>query len=271
MDVATITHYRRPADRGELTLAPGEVLLGGATWLFSEPQPDATGLADLTALGWPPLELSDAGLRIAGTRTIAELLALPRQPGWTAQPLFRASAEALLMSFTIWRLATVGGNICRSFAAAAMPSLAATLDGTALIWCPDGSDRTVPVADLPTGNGSNSLAPGEVLRAVDLPVAALRSRTSLRRIALAELGRSGAVLTGRVDDDGSCLFTITAATLRPVLLRYPQVPAPGVLRAAAEAASGYYTDALGSADWRRQVSGLLLEEVRNDVAGPADG
>lgn len=269
MDLTTVERYRRPTSRAELTLERGETLLAGGTWLFSEPQPDTTGLVDLTALGWTPLEVSDDGLRIAATCTIAELLALPRQPGWTAQPLFRASADALLMSFKVWRLATVGGNICRSFAAASMISLAATLDATALIWRPDGTEYTLAVADLPTGNGSNTLAPGEVLRAIDVPVTALRARTSLRRIALAELGRSGAVLTGRLDADGSCLFVITAATLRPVLLRYPALPDAGVLRAAADVASGYYTDPLGAADWRRQVSGVLLEEVRAELAGSA--
>ncbi len=63
-----------------------------------------------------------------------------------------------------------------------------------------------------------------MLRWIDIPEHALRARTAFRKIALAELGRSGAVLTGRVDEDGSAVFTITAATLTPNVLRYPALP-----------------------------------------------
>ncbi|MFT3860650.1 FAD binding domain-containing protein [Micropruina sp.] len=269
MDLNTITRFRRPRSRGDLVLAPGETLLAGGTWLFSEPQPETSGLVDLTALGWTPLKVSDAGLRIAATCTIAELLALPQQPGWTAQPFFRACADALLMSFKIWGLATVGGNICRSFAAGSMTTLAATLDAEAEIWCPDGTDRREPVAGLITGNGTNTLAPGEVLRAIEIPHRTLVATTALRKIALAKLGRSGAVLTGRLDPDGSALFVITAATLRPVLLRYPELPDAATLRADVADAPDYYTDPLGAADWRRQVSQVLMDEVRVELAGGA--
>jgi len=123
------------------------------------------------------------------------------------------------------------------------------------------------VERLVTGNGKNALAPGEVLRAVDIPERALLARTAFRKIALASLGRSGAVLTGRIDDDGTAVFTITAATLWPTVLRYPGRPDADVLLADVNAADGYYTDPLGAADWRRQVSGVLLEEIRQELAG----
>ena len=163
-------------------------------------------------------------------------------------------------------MATVGGKICQSFAAAAMVSLCVALDGVALVWQPGGGEYRVPVAQLVTGNGSNALAPGEVLRAVDLPEHALSARTAFRKIALASLGRSGAVLTGRIDDDGSAVFSITAATLSPTVLRYPALPTAEVLLADVYAADGYCTDPLGAADWRRQVSGVLLEEIRQELA-----
>ncbi|MFT4216245.1 MAG: FAD binding domain-containing protein [Micropruina sp.] len=269
MDLNTITRFRRPLCRDDLVLEPGETLLAGGTWLFSEPQQATSGLVDLTALDWPALEITEDGLRVAATCTIAELVALPQQPGWTAQPLFRACADALLMSFKIWNLATVGGNICRSFAAGAMVTLAVALDAEAEIWRPNGTDRRAPVADLITGNGTNSLAAGEVLRAIEIPQHALVATTALRKIALAKLGRSGAVLTGRLDADGSALFTITAATLCPVLVRYPELPDAATLRAAVAAAPGYYTDPLGAADWRRQVSQVLADEVRAELAETA--
>lgn len=247
-------------------LAPGERILGGGTWLFSEPQPESSGLVDLTTMGWPALEYSTDGLRIGATYTIAELSRIPPLDEWAAHPLFFQCATALLASFKIWNLATVGGNVCRSYAAASMVSLAVALDGVAVIWRPDGTDATVPVADVITGNGTNLLQPGEVLRAIDLPAQALRARTAYRKIALAQLGRSGAVLIGRVDPDGAAVLTITAATARPTVLRYPVLPSADVLRDDVESADGYYTDPLGTADWRRQVSRVLLEEIRTELA-----
>lgn len=272
MDLNTVTTYRRPATRGDLALAAGERILGGGTWLFSEPQVQITGLVDLTTMGWLPFEpLPDGGLRIAATATIAELLALPANPEWVAQPLFRQAAECLLASFKVWTAATVGGNIAQSFAAGAMISMAVTLDGVAEVWRADGTDAHIPVAEIPAGNGVNALGHGDVIRAIELPGAALRSRTALRKIALAELGRSGAVLTGRLNADGTAVFVITAATLTPVVLRYPSLPSTETLLADAAAAPGYYTDPLGPADWRRHVAGVLLVEVLDELRGDTDG
>ena len=239
--------------------------MGGGTWLFSEPQVDTTGLVDLSTMDWPALEYSAAGLRIGATCTIAELSQLPERDSWNAHPLFNQCSNALLASFKIWNVATVGGNICRSFAAAAMVSLCVALDGVAEVWTPDGGSYEIPVAELVTGNGTNTLAAGEVLRAVDIPAHALQAHTAFRKIALATLGRSGAVLTGRVDGDGQAVFTITAATLWPTVLRYPSLPDALTLRQAAETAEGYYTDPLGPADWRRAVSAVLLEEIRQEL------
>jgi xanthine dehydrogenase FAD-binding subunit len=267
VDLNQVVSYREATSRAELRLAPNERILASGTWLFSEPQPGVTGLVDLNGMGWTPIEYPPAGgLRIAATATIAQLASLPAQPGWHAQPLFFQCATALLASFKVWNVATVGGNICRSFAAGAMVSLGAALDATALVWRPTGEDYLIPVAELVTGNGTNSLTHGEVLRAIDIPEHALRARTGYRKIALAELGRSGAVLLGRVDEDGSAVFVITAATLRPTVLRYRGLPDRVTLRSDVEHAPGYYTDPLGSTDWRKAVSIALLEEIREELA-----
>lgn len=276
MDITTITSYRTARTRDDLMLAPGEAVIAGGTWLMSEPQPSTTGFVDLTTLGWPDIEVSPAGLRIGATCTIARLLAWAEgrrdaapPAEWTALSIVPDAANALLASFKIWNTATVGGNICRSFAAGAMVSLAAALDGVAEIWMPDGDSRWQSVAEFVTGNGTNTLAPGEVLRAVHLPAAALRSRARLRKIALAELGRSGAVVTGRVDEDGAAVFVLTAATLTPTVMRFTELPTNTEVADAVTTASGYYTDPLGSADWRRGVSGVLAEQIRAELEAAA--
>jgi len=271
MDITTVRSYRVAQKRADLALAPGEVILAGGTWLMSEPQPETTGFVDLTGMGWPDLEVDaesgGAGLRIAATCTIARLVAFAREApaDWTAAAIIPDAANALLASFKIWNTATVGGNICRAFAAGAMVSLCVALDGVAELWGPSG-DRDVPVAELVTGNGTTALTSGEVLRGIRLPAHALRARAALRKIALAEHGRSGAVVTGRIDADGSAVFTVTAATWAPTVLRFETAPDAEALAAAVHAASGYYTDPLGSADWRRGVSAVLAEGIRRDLA-----
>jgi len=265
MDITTITSYRRARTRDDLALAPGEVVMAGGTWLMSEPQPETTGFVDLTTLEWPDLEITDDGLRIGATCTIARLLEWAENEApaeWTSLALARPAADALLASFKIWNTATVGGNVCRAFAAGAMVSLLSTLDATALVWTPDGGERRIAVADLVIDNAATSLAPGEVVRALDVPAHALHARVGLQKIALAELGRSGAVATARVDPDGSSVFVVTAAVRRPRVLRFPRIPGAGELRDAVAAATDFYTDPLGTADWRRGVSVVLAERVR---------
>lgn len=276
MDIPTIDSFRIARERDDLELAPGETFLAGGTWLMSEPQPAVTGFVDLTGMGWPDLEVTHDGLRIGATCTIATLVAFARgttaiaaPSEWRAVDTFEQAAEALLASFKIWKTATVGGNICRSFAAAAMVALTVALDGMAEVWTPGGNIRHVPVAQMLTGNGTNDLARGEVLRAIDLPPCALESRLVMRKIALAEYGRSGAVVTGRTDADGTTVFGITAATQAPVVFRFEGVPDARVLESAVGAAPGYYSDPLGAADWRRNVSIVLAERIRRELVSAA--
>ncbi len=272
MDLTTIDSFRVARSRTDLALAPGERFVAGGTWVMSEPQPDTTGLVDLTGLDWPAIEITAAGLRIAATCTIARLVAFAEGRGpvqapaaWTALTLVPAAANALLASFKIWNTATVGGNICRAFAAGAMISMAVALEAVAVLWPASGGERRMPVAELVVDNGVTALGHGDLLRAIEIPARTLGSRAILHKIALAELGRSGAVVTGRVDPDGSAAFGITAAVRQPVVLRFGSLPAEAELRDAVEAAPGYYTDPLGAADWRRAVSVVLAERALADL------
>ncbi|MBA8817551.1 CO/xanthine dehydrogenase FAD-binding subunit [Microbacterium halimionae] len=270
MDINTVTSFRAARSRDALTLAPSEDFIAGGTWVMSEPQPETTGFVDLTTMAWTDIEILPDGLRISATCTIARLLAWATDSTtapaeWTALALVPDAADALLASFKIWNTATVGGNVCRSFAAGAMVSFAAALDGVAWIWQPDGGERREPVAGIITGNGENNLARGEVLRAVELPAYALRSTALLRKIALAELGRSGCVVTGRVDEDDSATFVVTAATLTPHVMRFEALPTREALTDAVASAPDFYTDPLGSADWRRGVSIEFAQNIRGDL------
>ena len=91
---------------------------------------------------------------------MAELAAFAGPAEWTATPLFRQCCTALVGSFKVWNVATVGGNICLALPAGPMTSLCAALDGVAVVWTPDGGERRVPVAEFVVGDRRTVLAPG---------------------------------------------------------------------------------------------------------------
>jgi CO/xanthine dehydrogenase FAD-binding subunit len=268
MDLHTVTALHRPADRAELAgrLGPGAAPLAGGTWLFSQPQLDLHTLVDLTGLGWPSLRITEAGLEIGATCTLAELAALATTSGWPAAALGRSCCEALAGSFKIWHTATVGGNICLGLPAGPMTSLAAALDGELELWPATGPARRLPVTGFVLGDRRTALRPGEVLRAVHLPAAALVARTAFRRAALAGQGRSGAVVIGRRDTGGGFVLTVTAATDRPHRLAFPGLPTATELTGELDRIDQWFDDPHGAPDWRRAVTLLLAQEVRAELA-----
>jgi CO/xanthine dehydrogenase FAD-binding subunit len=266
MDLDTVRSLRVARQRSDLVLAPGEALLAGGTWLFSEPQPAVTGLVDLSALGWEPCAETADGLSIAATCTLADLRRHADAARWPAAPLIVSCIDALLMSFKVQNTATVGGNLCLALPAGAMISLAVGLGGDVVIWAADGAERTEAVSDFVTGSGTTTLVAGEVLRSVHVPAAALRARTAFRKMALTALGRSAAVVIGRLDEEGRCTITVSAATPRPVVLAFASVPAPDELGAALDGIGSWYADAHGAADWRAAVTRVLADEVVAELA-----
>jgi CO/xanthine dehydrogenase FAD-binding subunit len=272
MDLNSITEIARPCRRAELPAwSAGDAWLAGGTWLFSEPQLKISRLIDIADLGWPALQATAQGLRIGATCKIAELDAMGFPGDWTAAPLFNQCCRSFLASFKIWNVATVGGNICMSLPAGPMISLTTALEGTCIIWTPDGHERSVAVADFVLGPQRSALATGELLRAIDLPLSALRRRTAFRQISLSPLGRSGALLIGtRSAADGSFSLTVTASTPCPIHFSFPAMPTRAALRERIEAeipASRYYDDLHGSPAWRRHVTLQFAEEIRSELGG----
>jgi CO/xanthine dehydrogenase FAD-binding subunit len=269
MDLNTIRAVLRPTARADLP-APhaGDAFLAGGTWLFSEPQRELARLIDLQALGWPPVTAGHDGLALAATCTLAELDAHAAEAPWAAAPLIRRCCRALWGSFKIWNAATVGGNMCLALPAAPMVAMAAALDGRCTIWCPDGSSRDVAASDFVLGPRHTCLAPGEVLRRIDLPAAALEARHALRQASLSTEGRSAALLIGSAQADGLVL-TVTASTPRPLRLAFASMPdEPTLLHAldAQGAAIGWFDDEHGAPDWRRHMTLRLAAEIRGELA-----
>jgi CO/xanthine dehydrogenase FAD-binding subunit len=159
-----------------------------------------------------------------------------------------------------------------SLPAGPMISLTAALDGVCTIWPADGGERKIPVADFVTGDQRNVLAPGDLLRQVDIPLAALRRRSAFRQISLTPVGRSAALLIGSVTSDGGLTLTITASTRRPVQLSFDRIPNDKKLRETIMqriADDLYHTDLHGKPAWRKHMTLRLAEEVRVELQGTA--
>ncbi len=271
MNLNTVTEIKHPVSADEIRQwRPGYAWLGGGTWLFSEPQWATDTLIDLEHLKWPALSASATGLEIAATCRVAELFSYAGPAEWSAVPLFKDCCNAFLASFKIWNAATVGGNICMSLPAGPMISLTVALEATYTLWPRDGVPREVPSLSFVTGNHLNVLRPGELLRSIHLPAAALSKRFAFRQASLTHLGRSAALLVGTQSKKGDDLvLTITAATPHPVQLRFNKMPLAADLRREIDAkipADGYFDDVHGSAAYKRHLTPYFAEQIRQELA-----
>ena len=271
MDLNTITEVARPQSREQLPLwTAGDAWLAGGTWLFSEPQTHLARLIDLHDFKWPALTVDESKLSIAATCTIAQLDGLLCPPDWIAAPLISQCCRAFLASFKIWKTATVGGNLCISLPAGPMISLTSALDGVCTIWKSDGSEQTVDVADFVTGNQRNVLASGDLLRKIDIPLAALKRRSAFRQISLTPVGRSAALLIGSIGSEGAFALTVTGSTKRPIQLSCAGIPRTDELRDMILQRIPdmlYHDDVHGKPEWRKHMTLRFAEEIRCELQG----
>ena len=273
MNLNTITEVRRVPGNGDedFDWREGDSWLAGGTWLFSEPQPHLRRLLDLQGFDWEPLVVGEQGLQISPTCTIAQLEALEAPPEWSAAPLIHQCCHAFLASFKVWNTATVGGNICMSLPAGPMISLTVALEGVYTIRLRDGGERRVAAEEFVTGNHQNILQPGDLLRSIDVPIAALRKQTCFRRMSLTHLGRSTALLIGTLSpQDGAFMLTVSASTVRPIRMSFDEVPDARSLRERLRetiADSMYHDDVHGAPDYRKHLTFHFGEEIRRELSG----
>ena len=273
MDLSTISAVATPRGRNDLgAWQEGDAWLAGGTWLFSEPQPNLQKLVDITGLGWSPITVGQDGIEIAATCTMARLEAAGRSASWRAAPLFGRCCQALLGSFKVLNVATVGGNICMALPAGPMTALAVALDATGTIWTANGGERCIRILDFVTGPRQTVLEPGDLLRRIAIPAEALSRRTAFRRIALSPVGRSAALLIGTRAERGEFSLTVTAATGRPAQFRFAEVPSAAEMRDRLDrglAARDYHDDVHGRPDWRQAMTYDLAEQIRVELGAAA--
>jgi CO/xanthine dehydrogenase FAD-binding subunit len=159
-----------------------------------------------------------------------------------------------------------------SLPAGPMISLTAALGGVCTVWKAGGGERRASVVDFVAGNQRNILAPGDLLRQIEIPLAALKRRTAFRQISLTPVGRSAALLIGSIGSEGTMTLTVTASTVRPVQLAFPKLPGAAELREALLrhiAEDAYHDDVHGRPAWRKRMTLRLAEEIRAELKGLA--
>ncbi|MGI5187372.1 FAD binding domain-containing protein [Promicromonospora sp. CA-289599] len=273
LDIDTVRVARTRAD---CVLRPGEAFLGGGTSLYSEPVPaGVTGLVDLTGLGWEPWSVDGAGLRVAGTCTLAELVSGPGALGADTSGPYRAlglvapCVSALTLSSKVARVATVGGNLALGLPAGSMVGLFAALDAVAVIWTGgsvEGGSREVAVADLVTAAEVVDLAPGEVLREVRVPSAVLAQRTVFLRVSLTSTGRTAAMVTGRAGGQGPTII-VTASVPSPLSLHAHDHAAVDRWIDLLDSTGAWFEDVHGSREWRAAMTRRLAHEALDELVG----
>ena len=153
-----------------------------------------------------------------------------------------------------------------------MISLTVALEATYTLWPRDAPPREVPAVDFVTGNNSNVLRPGELLRSIKIPASrTLKALCVSARVT--DPSRALGCAAGRNEGSrrGDLLITITAATPRPVQLHFAQPPSATELRRAIDAkipADCYFDDVHGSAPYKRHLTAYFAEQIRAELACP---
>jgi CO/xanthine dehydrogenase FAD-binding subunit len=206
--------------------------------------------------------------------------ALERNPQFALEHAAVLDAAKLIGSIQIQNRAGLGGNICNAAPSADGVPLLICLDAEADIAGPNGR-RRIPIADIATGPGRTSLGPAEILVSIRLPRLPARSsgiylRFTQRREM--DIAIAGVAVWFRVDETNTIVDArVTLASVAPTCLiakgaqhvLVGQQPSRAVFETAASVAAASaqpISDARGSADYRRQLVGVLTRRALNACA-----
>jgi carbon-monoxide dehydrogenase medium subunit len=170
----------------------------------------------------PGIRDGDGWLSIGATTVMTDIAADPR----VARD-FRALAEAAAVvgSVQIRNRATLGGNVCNASPAAdTAPAL--LVYGAELVVAGPAGARRIPIGDFFVRSGETTLARGELVTAIELPVPARRTgAVHLRRTRRRGHDLASVTLCCGVDEAGLTRLAFGSVGPRPILA----VDATGVL------------------------------------------
>ncbi len=223
---------------------------------------------------------ADGGLRLGALTTMR---ALENHPDIATRFQALAAAAAVVGGPAIRNRATLGGNLCNASPAAdtSVPLLA--LAAQVVVQSPAG-ERTMALAELWAGPRKNTLAAGEILREIVLPAPGGRWGCDFQRLTRSamDIALVNAAAVVKLDDGGAIAAAACAlGAVGPTVL-----PVPGLdeaLRGApcdektwqtvaelAQAAARPIDDQRASADYRRQMAGVLARRAAKNAAARAE-
>ena len=209
-----------------------------------------------------------------------------------ASPLIRGGCRALdqaagvLGSPPIRQLATIGGNLGRGSPASDLTPALMVCGATVTVVGP-GTEREIPVEDLPIGPGATSLRCGEIITTVLIPDAGPRTGSAHLKLGRRgggwDLALVGVAASLTLAADGTVAAArIALASVGPTVLRgrgaegclQGRVPDEAALEAAAEAAAAEarpISDVRATGDYRRELTRVLALRALRAARGAALG
>ena len=217
------------------------------------------------------IEQTGDGLRIGPLTTHRELATSE-----TIRERFTALADAaaIVGSHATRAQGTIGGNVMNASPAMDTGGPLLCFDATATLRSQDG-ERTVTLADLWTGPAATAAEPGELLVAINVPMAERAAASAYvrleyrRHMEIAVVGATAMLmLTDRSIDDARIAITALAPTIR----RVPEAEAAlrgsdgeddvvGLAARAAAAGSSPIDDVRGSAGYRAAMAEVIARRA----------
>lgn len=229
---------------------------------------DITGIGELGGI-----RADDGTLVIGATATHREIerspLVLERLPAL-------ATMERRVANIRVRNVGTLGGNLCFSDPHSDPATFLLALDAEA-----EWDSRRAPLADFLVGPYETALEPGQLLRAIRIPVPPLGTGIAHRKLAFHERPAATVTCVVRVDDGtvAEARIAIGSVGARPVRAHAAEKcltgTSPGDAVALAEAAaraaeaSDATADANGPIDYKLQLVRVLVERCFRDAAGVA--
>lgn len=226
--------------------------------------------------------LDDTGLHLGPSMSCAKFTARS-----DIKAVYPGLVEAayLIGSTQVQGRASVGGNLCNASPAAdTVPALIANAAQCKIVG--SEGERIVAVEDFVTGVGTNCLQDGELLAEIILPKPAKGSSDAyLRFIPRTEMdiAVAGAGVSVTLDSAGQCVAArVAIGAVAPTAILVPEAAqaligssldesALAAAAAAASAASSPISDRRGTAEYRRQIVGVLVKRAAVIAANRAKG
>lgn len=221
-------------------LAGGQSLLPAMKLRIARP----SVVIDIGGLDLGGIEERDGELAIGALTTWNELAA------WDARPAYRALPEcaAGIGDLQVRNLGTIAGGLVHADPAADMPAVAIALGAHLRLRSAEG-ERTIDAGELAIGPFTTSLAEGEVLTEIVIPVAPEGSGSAYVAVEHPASGFALAGAAALVHADGTQRVAVTGVAATPFLLE-------GELDGAE-----LFGDRFAPVEYRRQLAEIVVRRA----------